>query len=173
MNLIPVQTFCSKAFTLFDEDWFLLTSGDFASGRFNTMTISWGSLGTLWNKPVAQVVVRPTRHTFSFLESFTDFSLCSFSREYRRALQFLGTRSGRDGDKIADVPITPIAADTIHSPVFSEANLIIECRKIYSDDLHAERFLDPSIAAQYPDRDFHRLYIGEVLQVKGEAAFRC
>jgi hypothetical protein len=57
--------------------------------------------------------------------------------------------------------------------VFSEANLIIECRKIYSDDLHAERFLDPSIAAHYPDRDFHRLYIGEVLQVKGEAAFRC
>jgi flavin reductase (DIM6/NTAB) family NADH-FMN oxidoreductase RutF len=89
MNLIPVQTFCSKAFTLFDEDWFLLTSGDFASGRFNTMTISWGSLGTLWNKPVAQVVVRPTRHTFSFLESFADFSLCSFSREYRKSLQFL------------------------------------------------------------------------------------
>lgn len=171
MNLIPFQAFAAKAFSLLDNDWFLLTSGDFVSGKFNSMTISWGSLGTLWNKPIAQVFVRPTRHTFSFMENSQDFSLCSFPLEYRSALQYLGSHSGRDGDKLAATPLTPIAADLIQSPVFAEANLILECRKIYSDDLEPDRFADSSINGHYSALDFHRAYIGEVLQIKGDPSF--
>jgi flavin reductase (DIM6/NTAB) family NADH-FMN oxidoreductase RutF len=166
MHLISIQNFTSDAFKIFDKGWFLLTSGSFSTGHFNCMTISWGSMGTLWNKPVVTVVVRPTRHTFDYMESHPDFSLCAFPEEYRSALQLLGTRSGRDGNKVAQTSLTPIAADQIQSPVYAEANLILECRKIYSDDLNPERFLDPSILGNYPSRDFHRLYIGEVLQIK-------
>lgn len=171
MNLIPVQEFASNPLTLFDRGWFLLSSGDYTTGRFNTMTISWGSLGTLWNKPVAQVFVRPTRHTFSFMESSLDFSLCAFPAEYRSTLQALGSLSGRDGNKLANSAITPVGADLIHSPVYAEASLILECRKIYADDLDPDQFKDPSIIRHYPDMDFHRMYVGEILQVKGDPAF--
>lgn len=168
MNLIPVQDFISKPFTLFDQGWFLLTSGEFSNGQFNTMTVSWGSLGTLWNKPIAQVFVRPTRHTFSFMERNADFSLCAFSAEYRSALQTLGTNSGRDRNKIAETSLNPVGADLIQSPVFAEASLILECRKIYADDLDPNHFIDPAILGHYPDRDFHRMYIGEILQVRAD-----
>lgn len=170
MNLIPMQEFVSNPLSLFDRGWFLLTSGDYTSGRFNTMTISWGSLGTLWNKPVAQVFVRPTRHTFSFMESSPDFSLCAFPAEYRSALQMLGTQSGRDSNKLANTSLTPVGGDLIHSPVFAEATLILECRKIYADDLDPDQFKDPAVLGHYPERDFHRMYIGEILQVRGDPA---
>ena len=36
------------------------------------MTVSWGSMGMIWNKPFIQVVVRPQRHTFEFMEKYPD-----------------------------------------------------------------------------------------------------
>ncbi len=43
--------FTTDIFSQFDKKWALLTAGD--KDKFNTMTISWGGLGTLWGKPVA------------------------------------------------------------------------------------------------------------------------
>jgi len=58
------------------------------------MTVAWGSLGTMWNLPFAQIVVRPTRHTFGFMERFDTFTLCAFPEPRRKALQLLGSTSG-------------------------------------------------------------------------------
>ena len=161
-----------RIFRLWDEQWFLLTAGDFRERRFNTMTVSWGSLGILWNKPFAQVVVRPTRHTHSFMERYDTFTLCAFSAEHRPALELLGSRSGRDGDKIAQSGLTPIASSRVPAPGFAEAELIIECRKIYWDDLEPSRFLDPGIEANYPQKDYHRIYFGELLAIFGAEEYR-
>lgn len=167
---IDPTTFNTKIFEIFDRAWFLLTAGDFASGKFNCMTISWGSMGTLWNKPVVQVVVRPSRHTFGFIESGADFTLCAFPAEYRSALALLGSKSGRDGDKIKEAGLTPRASALVASPAYAQANLVIECRKIYADAFKSENFLDPSIEENYPDKSYHHLYIGEVLAIGGKAA---
>ena len=158
MNIIPLKEFSSRSFSLFDDDWFLLASGDFKKGLFNAMTISWGGLGTMWNKPIAMVAVRPTRYTYEFINNAGDFSLCGFSAEYRAVLQLLGTKSGRDGDKIADSRLTPIQAVTIQSPVFAEASIIMECRTIYSQDMDPARFIDPDIIKHYARNDFHRVF---------------
>jgi flavin reductase (DIM6/NTAB) family NADH-FMN oxidoreductase RutF len=160
------------AHRLWDTQWLLLTAGDLARGEFNTMTVGWGSLGTMWGKPFAQVVVRPTRHTYGFLERFPDFTLTAFPERYRWALQLLGTKSGRDGDKIAEAGLTPIASSRVEAPGFAEAELVIECRKIYFDDLDPARFLAPDIEPHYPERDYHRVYFGEILAVFGESGYR-
>ena len=94
---------------LWAKQWLVLTAGDFNEGRFNSMTVGWGSLGTMWNRPFAQVVVRPTRHTFEFMEQYDTFTLCAFPKTCRDALLLIGSRSGRDGNKIADAGLTPIA----------------------------------------------------------------
>ncbi len=156
---------------LWDEHWFLLTSGDFARGGFNAMTVSWGSLGVIWNRPFAQVVVRPTRHTYSFMERSDSFTLCSFSPERQPALELLGSRSGRDGDKIVESGLTPIASSQVAAPGFAEAELILECRKIYWDDLEPTHFLDPGIEKNYPIRDYHRIYFGEIVALFGTEKF--
>jgi hypothetical protein len=41
--------------------WFVLTAGDM--DRFNSMTVAWGSIGGIWEMPMVQVVVRPSRYT--------------------------------------------------------------------------------------------------------------
>lgn len=52
--------FYKEIFAQFDKKWALLTAG--TKDDFNTMTISWGGIGTIWNKPVATMYVRESRY---------------------------------------------------------------------------------------------------------------
>lgn len=167
LSSISVDDLLVRPHHLWNEQWLLLTAGDFAAGDFNTMTVAWGSLGTMWSRPFAQVVVRPTRYTYRFVERYSTFTLCTFPLRYQPALQLLGTRSGRDGDKIAASGLTPVAAKAVAAPVFAEAELIVECRKIYAQDMDPDLFLDAAIEEKYPDRDYHRIYFGEIVSVRG------
>ncbi len=49
--------------------------------------------------------------------------------------------------------------------------LVIECRKMYWDDLVPEHFLDPVIDLQYPNEDYHRIYFGEILAIHGHGTW--
>lgn len=148
-------------FTVLDKGWMLLAAGDFKSGGFNAMTIAWGALGTMWSKPLVMVVVRPTRYTYEFMESGDSFTVCAFPEQYREGLKYMGGHSGRDTDKAAGSGLTPSASETIAAPCFAEADLVLECRKIYYDDLDPSRFLAEYISPLYKN-DYHRMYFGEV-----------
>jgi flavin reductase (DIM6/NTAB) family NADH-FMN oxidoreductase RutF len=167
LSPIPIADFVHRPYHLWELQWLLLTSGDFKAGEFNTMTVAWGSLGVMWSKPFALVVVRPTRHTYGFIEKYESFTLTAFPKEQRKALQLLGTRSGRDGDKITQAGLTPVPSLQVAAPAFAEAELVIECRKSYWDDFDPDHFLDNSIEKSYPMKDYHRMYIGEILAISG------
>ncbi len=164
MNTIPLSSLALSPFTAFDQGWFLVTAGDFASGRFNAMTVSWGFLGTMWNKPVAQVVIRPQRYTREFLDEFDTFTVSAFPEGCRKALALLGSKSGREGDKISEAGLHPVPATIVSAPTFAEATLTLECRKLYRQAMKDESFLDRAILPKwYPTHDLHIAYIGEVL----------
>ncbi len=167
MKSIKFENFNIDIFNLWKNQWFLLTSGNFKKNDFNTMTVAWGSFGIMWNKPFAQIVVRPTRFTYNFTEKFNSFTLSAFSDNYKSILSMLGTKSGRDTDKITESGLTPIASEIIESPAFEEAELILECKKIYWDDFKSKNFLDNTINTSYPQKDYHRIYFGEILKIKG------
>jgi flavin reductase (DIM6/NTAB) family NADH-FMN oxidoreductase RutF len=150
--------------------WFVLTAGDM--GGFNSMTVAWGSVGAMWEMPFVQVVVRPTRHTFGFMNESPTFTLCSFPAKYRKDLSLLGSRSGRDGDKIALTRLTPVKSAVVAAPCFKEADLVLECRKMYWQDLDDRNFLSDKIAVQYPQMDYHRVFFGEILRIRGAREFR-
>lgn len=162
---ISTQTLQLRVYDFWETDWLLLTAGDFSSGKYNAMTVSWGSLGSLWGKPFAQVFVRPTRYTYEFFNQYDTFTLCAFPAQYRKALSLIGSRSGRDTDKIALAGLTPQAATVVAAPVFEQACLAIECRKLYWDDFNPAHFLDASIETHYPQKDYHRIFYGEILAV--------
>ena len=126
----------------------------------------------MWGRPFAQIVVRPTRYTYGFMERYETFTLSAVGESFRGALQVLGTKSGRDGDKVAEAGLTPIPSSRVAAPGFSEAELIVECRKMYWDDLRPERFLESGIQRHYPKRDYHRIYFGEMIALFGERAYR-
>ena len=149
-----------NAFKLIGTDWMLITAGSTSS--FNAMTASWGGIGVLWHKNVCTIYVRPQRYTYEFLEKNDNFTLSFFSEKYKDALKLCGSKSGRDSDKIKEAGITPVETEN-GSVFFQEASLVIECRKIYYLDIDPENFIDPSIAENYPNKDYHRMYIGEIL----------
>ena len=161
-----------RAHHLWAKQWLVLTCGDMARRRFNSMTVGWGSLGTMWGKPFAQVVVRPTRYTYEFMNSYDTFTLCAFPESHRGAVELLGTKSGRDGDKIAEAGLTPVASSSVGAPCFVEAELVIECRKIYRQDMDPANFADPAIQGNYPEEDYHRIYFGEIVAIQGTTSYR-
>lgn len=147
------------------KDSLLLTAGENESGRFNTMTIGWGSLGVMWGMPIAMVVVRPSRYTYGFMEKSPSFTITAFDARYKEALAIMGSKSGRDLDKVAVTGLTPLQSLKISAPGFEEARLIFECEKIYADDLNVEA-MDPSTLKHYANGDFHRIYLGKVVAVR-------
>ena len=112
---IPFNELNMDVLKAWEKDWFLLTSGSMETGKFNMMTVAWGSLGVMWHKPIAVVVVRPQRHTLKLLDSHDSFTLTAFPEEYRKVLGFCGSKSGADVDKVAETGLTPIASATAMS----------------------------------------------------------
>lgn len=149
-----------NVFKLIADDWMLVTAGTLES--FNTMTASWGTLGELWNKKIAICFVRPTRYTYEFMERESSFTLSFFEERHREVLNYCGTKSGRDVNKMAATRLVPVESES-GSVYFEQARLVLECRKIYIHDLDPSQFLDPVIHKSYPQKDYHRMYIGEVM----------
>jgi flavin reductase (DIM6/NTAB) family NADH-FMN oxidoreductase RutF len=128
---IPIDQVNIPAFQSWDQ-WFLLASGSFALAQFNMMTVSWGMMGVMWNRPIVQVVVRPTRYTYSFIDQYPDFTLTAYPDELHPVLSKLGARSGRDMDKIKQSGLTAEQSGVVTAPSFAEAELVIECHKVYT-----------------------------------------
>lgn len=156
---IKPEQFTDNTFKLIGSDWMLITAGTLES--YNTMTASWGGFGILWNKNICFCVVRPTRHTYNFIEKSGAFSLSFFDDKYREALQFCGSHSGRDVDKASSTGLTPVASDN-GTVYFNEARLVIECKKLYFQDIDPKNFMDITLDKNYPLKDYHRMYIGEI-----------
>ena len=143
------------------KDWALVTAR--REDEVNTMTISWGGVGCLWNKPVAFVFVRHHRHTYLFTEAADGFSVSFFDESWRKALAYCGSVSGRDEDKIAHCGFATLLEDGV--PYFAEASTVLICKKLYAQDLGEEFALSPVVADQYPEKDYHRMYVGEISKV--------
>ncbi len=169
---IPFEHFCADIFAALNNRWMLLTAGGKDAGTYNIMTISWGAVGVLWNKPIAVVFVRPSRHTYGFMEGGHTFTLCAFPSEFKDSLTLCGTSSGRTIDKIKECGFTPVPSSLVSTPGFDEAELILECRKIYYDDIKPAHFLAPYIEGNYKGHDYHRLYIGEIAAIQGTSDYR-
>ncbi len=150
-------------FTKIGKEWMLLTAGK--PGRFNTMTASWGQVGVLWSRNVLTCYIRPNRYTFGFVENEELFTASFFGEQYRSALSFCGSHSGKDCDKVKETGLTPYELGG--SMTFEEADVVFVCRKLYSYDLQESGFLtDDGIAAQnYGSAPYHRAYIAEIIGV--------
>ena len=160
MREVDVKKLLLNPVASFGDVWMALAAGNETDG-IGTMTIAWGHLGTLWERdthtnrlPTAICYVRPSRHTKSFMEKEDLFTLCSFGSEYKKALGYIGSHSGRDGDKITPAGLTPVYVDgTVY---FAEAKLVCICRKLYHAPLLEEGFVDKGLMYSFPPRSGRR-----------------
>lgn len=148
-------------FTEFGYDCPVVSAGSI--NDFNTMTIAWGQMGTLWSKPVCTVFIKPIRYTYKFMEENDYFTISFFDKEYLKDINYIGTHSGKDEDKIAKTSLHPIEVE--NGVTFKEAKVTIVCRKIYHDDLKLEYMENDVIHHYYESELPHRVYVGEVVKI--------
>ena len=159
---VTPQELTSNPFTKIGRDWMLI--GAEKDGRVNMMTASWGGFGIYWSKPVAYTVIRPQRFTKAFVDGADGFSLTFFPEEYRGQLNFCGEKSGRDYDKVKECGFDVLYDDGI--PYFAQANMVMFCRHLVAQPLSESAFINPGIIPDtYRDKDFHTLYISEIVKV--------
>ncbi len=159
---ITANNLKDNIFDLLAKDWALVAAGNKAA--YNMMTAAWGGFGCLWNKNVCYVFIRKSRLTFEFIENNETLSLSFFDEKYRDILSLCGKKSGRDIDKMKDVPLTPFSFED-GTVAFKEARLIMNCRKMAVSDISSFDFSDKSVLKFYEDNDFHNLYICELKDI--------
>lgn len=148
-------------FSKIADDWFLVTAGD--ESGYNTMTASWGSVGTMWGKSVAVTVIRPQRYTKEFVDKSEYFTISFLKKGNKDKLSFCGSKSGRDFDKAKETGLIPLFVDNTTS--FEQAELILICRKVFAQDINPDSFLDKNLIDKwYPEKDFHTAYVGEIVK---------
>lgn len=161
MKEIKPEELQDNPFKLIGKDWLLITAEK--DGKVNTMTASWGGIGIIWGKNAATVYIRNSRYTKEFIDNGDHFSLCVLPETFREQLGICGKISGRDEDKIAKCGFNVKHQNGI--PYFEEARLVINCRKLYSQEMKAECFAENAkgiIDACYSDNNWHVMYIAEI-----------
>ncbi len=149
-------------FQLIGKEWMLITAGD--EQKVNTMTASWGGLGVMYGKNVAFTVIRPQRYTKEFVDREETFSLSFLDKNYKDVLNYLGTVSGRNEDKIQKSKLTLSRYD--NTPYFNEANLVLICKKLFVQEMKGESLLNEKLdRTWYSNKDYHFLYVSEVTKV--------
>ena len=155
------MTFNTEIFSQFDKKWALLTAGEL--DNFNTMTVSWGGLGTIWNKSVATVYVRLSRYTHEFMDNNDYFTVSFYPDDKKKTLAILGSKSGRDMDKINGSGLMPVNAGK--SVSFKEAEITLVCRKLFRQRVELSNIPEEIVKACYGSGDSHDMYIGEVVDI--------
>lgn len=130
----------------------------------NTMTISWGSIGFQWRKPVFTILVKKSRYTHELIEKATEFTVSiPLSDKMKSQLAFCGTKSGRDINKFEAANLKLHDGKTIGTPIIGNCELHYECRILYKQEMNPE-FVDETIKSSiYPDNIYHTMYFGEIL----------
>lgn len=149
-------------FDIIGKDWLLLTAGNEES--MNTMTVSWGGVGILWNKNVVFTFIRPQRYTLEFVDREEYFTLSGFGGDFKKELSFCGSKSGRDVDKVAETGLTPVFGES--APYFEQAKIVLVCKKLYKQDFTPDSFIEKELdEANYAAKDYHKMFIGEIVKV--------
>ena len=162
-HMISPDDYQKSPFQAIGKDWMLVTAGN--EEKANTMTASWGGLGIMWGKPVAFIVSRPQRYTKKFIYYETTHSLSFLDNSYRKALNYLGTVSGRDeADKIEKTGL--MLAFENHIPYFTESETVMFGKVLYQQEMTPDSFLAKELDEKwYPNKDYHTLYIAEITAI--------
>jgi flavin reductase (DIM6/NTAB) family NADH-FMN oxidoreductase RutF len=78
-------------------------------------------------------------------------------------LEFCGSHSGRDTDKMAATGLNVVTVDNYLT--YSEANTVFCCQLASKTPIAPEGFIDPTIIDNYKAGDYHTLYLGFIEKV--------
>lgn len=132
--------------------------------EINTMTISWGSIGFVWGKPMFTALVRKSRHTYNLLEKAGEFTVSiPLSDNMKKELAICGTKSGRDVNKLKECSLQLGEGKIVSTPVIKGCGVHFECKVLYKQPM-SPNLLDESVDNNsYGNKDYHTIYFGEIV----------
>ncbi len=132
--------------------------------KVNTMTIAWGGINYVWNKPVFVAYVRYSRDTYNMMEKGQEYTISvPMNNRLKRELSFCGTKSGRDYDKINECGLHTLPGRKIDTPIIKECELHFECKIIYKQAMEPGMIQDSIKERYYSNNDYHVIYYGEIV----------
>ena len=128
------------------------------------MTIGWGTVGHIWNKPIFMALVRPQRHTYPIIMEQKQFTVSmAIDNSHKDIFAFAGRESGANVNKFDGHGMTAVPARIANAPIVGECELHFECRTLLEQDMTPDD-MDKQIAeSMYPHDDFHRMIFGEIV----------
>ncbi|MDR1912571.1 MAG: hypothetical protein LBQ52_09560 [Helicobacteraceae bacterium] len=156
-----------NVFTLVGKDFPVITAGK--RENYNSMTASGGGMGMLFMKPVTWCIFPSNRYTLEIIKKERTYTLSYFPNVYKKQVLFLGSKSGRDSEKMKEVELTSVQTP-LGNISFKEAKLIIECKLTQAtlalpDDFYEQEAKD-YINEAYKEAKVYRQYVfGEIASV--------
>ena len=164
---IPPEEILYDVFTLTGKIFPVITAGK--ENHYNSMTASGGGMGLLFRKPATWCVLQSTRYTLELIQKEQTYTLSYFPKKYKKQVLFLGSKSGRDSEKMKEVELTCVPTPS-GNVSFKEACLIIECKLTQittpqPDDFCTQEAKD-YLNEVYKDPTEYRKYVfGEITHV--------
>jgi len=166
---IPPEEICDNynVFTLVGKDFYVVTAGK--EDHYNSLTASGGGLGLLFKKPTTWCVLRADRYTLEMILKEQTYTLSYFPNEYKKQILFLGSKSGRDSEKMNEVELTSVQTPS-RDMSFKEARLIIECKLTQittpnPNDFYSQEAKDYIKEAYKEANDYRKYVFGEITHV--------
>lgn len=161
-------TYCFAQVMKTMTDLGLLLASKDADGKPNAMTIGWGTIGSIWGKPMWIVLVRPSRYTYLCIEKTGDFTVNVPPPSLKEAVLFCGSKSGRDYDKFSAIHLTATPGIAVNVPIIEECAINYECRVVHHNDVIPSELAGAIQNSAYKNGDYHRVYFGEILEVRAD-----
>jgi len=164
---ISPEDISDNVFKLVGKDFFAVTAGK--EEQYNSMIGSGGGLGMLFKKPTTWCLIRADRYTLEMIQKEQTYTMSYFPNEYKEQVLFLGSKSGRDSEKMKEVDLTSIQTPS-RDISFKEAGLIIECKltaltTANPSDFHSQESKDYINEAYKEERDYRKYLFGEITHV--------
>ena len=165
---ISPEQITDNVFELVGKVFPVVTVG--SKDKYNSMIASGGGMVLLFRKPCTMLIFPQNRYTLELIEKEQKYTMSYFPNEYQKQVMFLGSKSGRNSNKMQEVELTWIETPCGNIS-FEEARLIIECRLAqiivpnFPDDFYAQEEID-TLNETYKDPGEHRKYVfGEITNV--------
>ena len=144
--------------------------------KTNSMTIAWGQIGIEWGKMFFTTYIRHGRFTHEQIEATKEFTVSvplERTPEVAKAIGYIGSRSGREIDKLSDMNLSLLEGKEVKSPAIKELPLTLECKVIYSQEQNIDNIPQEIKDSCYPqdvpsdnpmaNKDYHTVYYGEIV----------
>jgi len=104
-----------------------LVTCDDGGSKPNIIAISW--IGIVCSEPpMLSISIRKNRHSYAIVKKAGEFVVNLTSEDNLKAVDFCGTKSGRDYDKFKETNLTAVKGKVVKSPLLDECPINLECR---------------------------------------------